>query len=161
MQKINLIKCLLNEDNIILIDNIFPYFDKYSKIEFIGFLKKYQIENNITIVYTTNNLEDIIFSDRVVVIDKEVLYNGNIDNFYCDEKLLKNRIANLVIYEEMQHQKQEHKGQRYRWLPSSAKEPEPEHQLLYGKIFNYGEGDADGNMPAERYGCQCGIEWLD
>ena len=78
-----------------------------------------------------------------------------------DEKLLKNRIANLVIYEEMQHQKQEHKGQRYRWLPSSAKEPEPEHQLLYGKIFNYGEGDADGNMPAERYGCQCGIEWLD
>lgn len=78
-----------------------------------------------------------------------------------DERLLKSRIANLVIYEEMQHQKEKHKGQRYRWLPSSAKEPEPEHQLLYGKIFNYGEGDADGNMPAERYGCQCGIEWLD
>ena len=78
-----------------------------------------------------------------------------------DERLLKSRIANLVIYEEAQHQKEKHKGQRYRWLPSSAKEPEPEHQLLYGKVFNFGEGDADGNMPGERYGCQCGIEWLD
>lgn len=77
------------------------------------------------------------------------------------ERLLKSRIANLVIYEEAQHQKAEHKGQRYRWLPSNAEEPDPEHQLLYGKIFAWGEGDKDGNMPGERYGCQCGIEWLD
>ena len=36
----------------------------------------------------------------------------------------------------------------------------PEHQLLYGKIFKVGEGDKNGNMPCERYGCKCGIEWL-
>ena len=48
----------------------------------------------------------------------------------------------------------------YRWLPSDAKNPDPEHQLLYGKIFRVGEGDKEGNMPGERYGCRCGIEWL-
>lgn len=77
------------------------------------------------------------------------------------EKLLKQRITNLVLYEEIQHQKKEHKGKRYRWLPSESVEPDPEHQLLYGKVFNVGEGDKDGNMPMERYGCKCGIEWLD
>lgn len=77
------------------------------------------------------------------------------------EALLKNRIAGLVIYNEVQEQKKEHKGKKYRWIPSSAQEPDPEHQLLYGQIFKDGEGDKDGNMPGERYGCQCGIEWLD
>lgn len=74
-----------------------------------------------------------------------------------DEKLLKSRIANLVIYNEVQELRKERKGQRYRWLPSGALEPRPEHQLNYGKIFTVG----DGEMPGEAYGCQCGIEWID
>lgn len=78
-----------------------------------------------------------------------------------NERLLKQRIANLITYNEVQALKKEHKGKRYRWLPSGALNPDPEHQLLYGQIFNVGEGDKDGNMPGERYGCQCGIEWID
>lgn len=77
------------------------------------------------------------------------------------ERLLRARIHQLIIYNEVQELKKEHKGKRYRWLPSGAHHPEPEHQLLYGKVFNVGEGDKDGNMPGERWGCQCGIEWLD
>lgn len=77
-----------------------------------------------------------------------------------DEKLLKNRLEGLIVYNEVENLKQEHKGKYYRWLPSAAKVPEPEHQLLYGKIFKVGEGDKDGNMPCERYGCKCGIEIL-
>lgn len=76
------------------------------------------------------------------------------------EKLLKNRIEGLVLYNEVQNLKEENKGKFYRWLPSSSETPDPEHQLLYGKIFRVGEGDKDGNMPAERYGCKCGAEFL-
>lgn len=77
-----------------------------------------------------------------------------------DEVLLKDRIENLVLWNEVQHLKEEHAGQYYRWLPSSSKIPDPEHQLLYGKIFKVGEGDKEGNMPSERYGCKCGIQFL-
>lgn len=77
-----------------------------------------------------------------------------------NEKLLKERIEMAVTYYEVEKEAEEHKGGFYRWLPSEAKEPEPEHQLLYGKIFKVGEGDKDGNMPMQRYGCKCGIEWL-
>lgn len=77
-----------------------------------------------------------------------------------DEVLLKDRIENLVLWNEVQELKEEQEGEFYRWLPSSAECPDPEHQLLYGKIFKVGEGDKEGNMPAERYGCKCGIEFL-
>ena len=77
-----------------------------------------------------------------------------------DEVLLKDRIESLVVWNEVQHLKEEHEGEYYRWLPSSAETPDPEHQLLYGKIFKVGEGDKEGNMPAERYGCKCGMQIL-
>lgn len=77
-----------------------------------------------------------------------------------NEILLKDRIENLVLWNEVQNLKKEHEGQYYRWLPSSSKEPDPEHQLLYGKIFKVGEGDKEGNMPSERYGCKCGMQIL-
>ena len=77
------------------------------------------------------------------------------------QELLKARLKNFLVYSEIQRQRKEHKGRMYRWLPSNANEPDPEHQLLYGKIFREGEGDKDGNMPGERWGCQCSIEWLD
>lgn len=76
------------------------------------------------------------------------------------EKLLRQRIESLVVFAEIQRIKEENEGEKYRWLPSGAEEPDPQHQLLYGKIFNVGEGDDEGNMPGERYGCQCGMEIL-
>lgn len=76
------------------------------------------------------------------------------------EALLQQRIENLVVYSEIQRLKEENKGEFYRWLPSGADEPDPQHQLLYGETFVVGEGDEEGNMPGERYGCQCGMEIL-
>lgn len=77
------------------------------------------------------------------------------------QALLTERIKNFLVYSEVQAQKKAHKGRKYRWLPSSAKEPDPEHQLLYGQVLEEGKGDKEGYMPGERWGCQCGIEWLD
>lgn len=77
------------------------------------------------------------------------------------EGLLKNRIENIVVQAEVQNIKKENMGKQYEWLPSDAAEPDPEHQLLYGQIFDVGEGDDEGNMPGERYGCQCGFRILD
>lgn len=101
MQKLNLIKALLNKSELILIDNIFSYFDNYSKIEFIGILKKYQIDKGKTIIFTTNNLEDAIFSDKIIIIDKEVLYDGPIDKIYLNEKLMRKSKLNMPLENEL------------------------------------------------------------
>ena len=73
------------------------------------------------------------------------------------EKLLKQRIAGLVIFDAVQNIKAENEDDFYEWLPSSSDTPDPEHQLLYGQIKKVGEGDKEGNMPMERYGCNCGL----
>ena len=73
-----------------------------------------------------------------------------------NEKLLKSRVENLVVYSESQRLKDEHKGEYYIWLPSSSKEPRPQHQLLYGEIRKVGDGD----FPNEDYGCKCGAYFL-
>ena len=73
-----------------------------------------------------------------------------------NEKLLKSRVENLVVYSESQRLKDEHKGEYYIWLPSSSKEPRPQHQILYGEIRKVG----DGEFPNEDYGCKCGAYFL-
>lgn len=78
-----------------------------------------------------------------------------------EQSLLRDRMENLVVYNEVQKIKEVATGKFYRWIPSDAEHPDPEHQLLYGKVFPVGEGDKDGNMPGERYGCRCGMELLD
>lgn len=71
-----------------------------------------------------------------------------------DPAQLVQRVQNEVVFQISNEIKDRYAGELYTWLPSDAEEPDPEHQLNYGKIFQIG----DGEMPGERYGCQCGME---
>lgn len=79
-----------------------------------------------------------------------------------EEKLLKDpaqliqRVQNEVVLQVTEGIKENYSGEFYIWLPSDADEPDPEHQLNYGKKFQIG----DGEMPGDRYGCRCGMEIL-
>lgn len=73
-----------------------------------------------------------------------------------DPKLLVQRVQNEVVLQISAGIKERYHGEFYKWLPSSASEPDPEHQLNYGETFQIGVGE----QPGERYGCQCGMEIL-
>lgn len=66
------------------------------------------------------------------------------------------RVQNEVILQIADEIKTKYEGEFYIWLPSDADEPDPEHQLNYGKKFQVG----DGEMPGDRYGCRCGMQIL-
>lgn len=143
-----------------------------------GFFKKRILNTNLDLKKA--QIAAILKSDIVSVSKKDLTktINGVIDEYdtklgkqkvgakdlkrqiYEDQALLRNRIAGLVVYNEVIKIKEEHQGQYYRWLPSDAENPDPLHSLLYGKVFKIGEGDDEGNMPGERYGCKCGMEIL-
>lgn len=74
----------------------------------------------------------------------------------ADPALLIQRVQNEVISQISEGIKERYQGESYVWLPSDADEPDPEHQLNYGKQFIIG----DGEMPGDRYGCRCGMEIL-
>jgi hypothetical protein len=73
-----------------------------------------------------------------------------------DPAQLIQRVQNEVVLQISEEIATTYSGERYVWLPSDADEPDPEHQLNYGKEFTVGEGE----MPGERYGCRCGMEIL-
>lgn len=73
-----------------------------------------------------------------------------------DKKLMVARMQSAVILQVAEEIKEEYSGEYYRWLPSDADTPDPEHQLNYGKIFQIG----DGEFPGDRFGCRCGAEIL-
>lgn len=76
--------------------------------------------------------------------------------FIKDPALLIQRVQNAVVFEITQEIRGKYLGESYRWLPSDADEPDPEHQLNYGKVFQIDEGE----MPGDRPGCRCGMEIL-
>lgn len=79
------------------------------------------------------------------------------DELLKDPKQLIQRVQNTVIFEVHNEIKGKYGGNTATWLPSSADEPRPEHQLNYGKQYIIGEG-IDGVEPGDEYGCQCGVE---
>jgi hypothetical protein len=74
----------------------------------------------------------------------------------ADPKQLVQRVQNEVVTQIADEIKTKYNGEFYVWLPSDADEPDPEHQLNYGKTFQIG----DGEMPGDRYGCKCGMQIL-
>ncbi len=74
----------------------------------------------------------------------------------ADPAQLIQRVQNEVIFQVKEGIKENYSGESYEWLPSDAEEPDPEHQLNYGKTFQIG----DGEMPGDRIGCLCGMEIL-
>ena len=76
-----------------------------------------------------------------------------------DPKQLIQRVQNEVVFQVSQQIKEQYKGERYEWLPSDAEEPDPEHQLNYGKIFVLGENDYEGREFGTD-GCKCGMRIL-
>jgi len=73
-----------------------------------------------------------------------------------DPAFLINRVQNEVVLQISEGIREKYDGEFYIWLPSDADEPDPEHQLNYGKRFQVG----DGEQPGDRYGCRCGMEVL-
>jgi len=79
---------------------------------------------------------------------KEAALNG--------KKLMVQRVQNATVFEIAQELKTQYDGELYEWLPSDAEEPDPLHQLNYGKTFRLGDGEA----PGDRQGCKCGMRIL-
>lgn len=64
---------LLHKPRLLLLDNPFSMMDRITKKKMIAKLRAYQILNELTIVLTTVNLEDTVYTDYLYILN-----NGNI-----------------------------------------------------------------------------------
>lgn len=75
--KLQLASSLLTTPKILLIDNIGIFFDKKDMNDIITILRTYQKKEHITIIMVTSNLEEVLKTDYIYVInDSTILIEG-------------------------------------------------------------------------------------
>lgn len=115
-----------------------------------GVLSKKKVEE--VAIKVIRSYKDSVESDMEDGLTK----SEAVDEALNGKKLMVQRVQDLATIEVAKQVKRHYRGERYEWLPSSANEPDPLHQLNYGKRFWIGKGE----MPGDRYGCQCGMRIL-
>jgi ABC-type cobalamin/Fe3+-siderophores transport system ATPase subunit len=81
-QIVALIKAIVKESKIIILDNAFIRLDIDKRKELYDYIKDYSKKNDITILMTTTNIYDLKYSSRIIVIkNKEIFFNGSYNKF--------------------------------------------------------------------------------
>lgn len=101
-QLVSLAGALIYEPEILILDNALAYFD--SKDEILKLLL--ELKENMTIIHITQDIEDTLISDQVVIIDKKVILKGNKEKIYKEEKTLNNLGYKLPFMVELSNRLQ-------------------------------------------------------
>ena len=83
---------------------------------------------------------------------------GNVDKKITTS--LTNIIKQDLIEEVKDYANATNKPVMAEWIASSSDNPDPDHEKNYGEIFDINEG-INGELPGERYGCQCSFRLID
>ena len=86
--KVAIASSLIHSPKILLLDEtINKLTDTYKKLVF-KLLKEYQKEEKLTIILITHNLEETLFSDRIIVLeDGKIIKDGSKEEIYQDDYL--------------------------------------------------------------------------
>ena len=82
-QKILIAAAIISKPSILLLDNCLHRLNDIDKKMIMKILNKLRKEDKMTIIMTTNDMEDILFGDNVIVMDKgRIIVNSTIKNLY-------------------------------------------------------------------------------
>ena len=91
-QIVALIKAIVKESKIIILDNAFLRLDIDKRKELFNYIKDYSRKNNVTILMTTTNIYDLEYSDRILVLkDSIISFKGTYEELL--DKINMNKIG--------------------------------------------------------------------
>lgn len=77
-QIVALIKAIVKESKIIILDNAFLRLDIDKRKELFNYIKDYSKKNDVTVLMTTTNIYDLSYSDRILVLkDNIITFDGD------------------------------------------------------------------------------------
>ena len=89
-EKVAIASSLIHNPKILLLDESIHKLNASDKKLVFKVLKEYQKEQELTIILITHNLEDTLYADRIIVLDKgNIILDDTKENIYKDDKLEK------------------------------------------------------------------------
>ena len=99
--KMKILSALIVKPNVLVIDNIMCELDYEDKLLVFDILKEYA-KNGMIIINFTNDIEDALFGNKVIVIyDKKVICEGKTMSVLNEEKILKRLNIGLPFMVEL------------------------------------------------------------
>lgn len=88
-QKVAIASCLIFNPKILILDEALHQLTPKDKKEVLRILKKYQKERNLTIIMITHNLENTLFSDRIItLVNGNIYLDGTVKEVYSNREKL-------------------------------------------------------------------------
>lgn len=85
---VNLAAVLVYKPTLLILDEAFSNLDRYEREKILDLLHNLQNDNNITIINITHNMEDVLFGNNIIVLDKgNVIVNGSLEEVFKDAKI--------------------------------------------------------------------------
>lgn len=111
-QIVALIKAIVKESRVIILDNAFLRLDIDKRKELYNYIKDYSKKNEVTILMTTTNTYDLEYADRILLLkDNIISFDGTYDEFLNKINMNKvgfkntweNEISNKLIMYDLIH----------------------------------------------------------
>jgi energy-coupling factor transport system ATP-binding protein len=88
-QKVALASALVINPKILILDEAFSMIDPYYKKDILNILKKIHRLKSLTIIMITHDLEDTLFSNRLIIMDKgNIVIDGKPLDVFKEEKII-------------------------------------------------------------------------
>lgn len=89
-EKVMIASSLIHNPKILLLDESIHKLNASDKKLIFKVLKEYQEEQKLTVILITHNLEDTLYADRIIVLDKgKIILDSTKEEIFKDEKLEK------------------------------------------------------------------------
>ena len=107
-QKVAIAGSLIFNPKILILDESLHQLTPSDKKEILNILKKYQKERNLTIIMITHNLENTLYSDRIVVLNEGKIYiDDSLEKVYKQKDKLSKLKLNLPFIVKLSYKLQE------------------------------------------------------
>lgn len=107
-QKVAIAGSLIFNPKILILDESLHQLTPADKKEILNILKKYQRERTLTIIMITHNLENTLYSDRIVVLNEgEIYLDGSLEEVYSEKEKLSKLKLNLPFMIKLSYRLQE------------------------------------------------------
>ena len=88
-QRLAIAASLTTNPSILLLDDCLHQLSVQDKKEVLDILKKYRKENKVTIIMTTHNMDDVMYTDRVIVFhDGVIVQDGSVISTFKNRDLM-------------------------------------------------------------------------
>ena len=88
-QLVKLAATLIGNPKIIILDESTSMLDGVTKEKIYKYLKKLNRQNKTTIICTTNDMNDLVYGKRILILNKNIIFDSKLNKAFDNEKVFK------------------------------------------------------------------------